>query len=155
MNNSKTLSLQPTIRQRKTFEYLVANGGSLANSMRRNGYSEAMARNSHKLSGSNGWQILVQETFQDERLARMVADGLDAVKPFTFYDKQGKKVVEAIPDMGMRFKYLVLALKLKGLYPNSRKKEVPQEKPFSLVEMAEASKEIERKMKIQNTPNTN
>lgn len=52
---------QPTVRQRKAIENIVANGGKVAEAMRQAGYSEAMARNSQRLTRSEGFLQLAED----------------------------------------------------------------------------------------------
>lgn len=121
--------VEPTVMQRQTFEYMVANGGNMSDAMRKAGYSEAMARNPQKLKSSYAWGQLEEEYFPEKLLAQVHNEGLQATKTILqpteveITDDDGnvskivKKVAVEVPDHAVRQRFLDMAYKVRGMYP--------------------------------------
>jgi hypothetical protein len=108
---------RPTMRQRLVVGHLVENGGSLGKAMRAAGYSNAMANNPAKLTRSKGFMELLEEAgVTDERIAKVMNEGLEATKP-VYRNNPISGEVEILvetPDFGVRHKFLETAMKVKG-----------------------------------------
>jgi hypothetical protein len=59
-----------TIRQKKAFDKTLENGGNVSKAMKESGYTDAMAKNPHKLTNSDGWKELMNEYLPDDLLAK-------------------------------------------------------------------------------------
>ena len=106
----------PTIKQKLAFEDLVVNGGNMSEALRKAGYSDAMVKNSHKVSKSKGFkEILIQQGITDEKLAKRLNEGLDATKAIVMGKESNDSFVDVQPDFAIRHKYIETSLKLKGL----------------------------------------
>ena len=99
----------PTIKQKKAFDKAVENGGNVSKAMRESRYSKAMAKNPQKLTNSKGWNELMDQYLSDSKLAKVHADGLEAMR----IHGTGDDFIE-IPDYATRHKYLDTGYKLKG-----------------------------------------
>ncbi len=96
----------PTIKQKKVFERLGETGGVISKAMEG---IYANPQKTEKLTQSNGWKELMEKFISDDKLAKVLDEGLEA----------GKKTEEGIePDYAVRHKYLETGLKLKGHYKN-------------------------------------
>lgn len=73
--------------------------------MRDAGYSPATAKNPDKLTESPAWEQLLEEYFPDDKILRVLDEGLDA------FEKAGN------PDFSNRHRYADTVLKLKRKYP--------------------------------------
>jgi len=60
-----------TDRQRKTLKNMVENGGKLSPAMKKAGYSDAYAKNPHKLRKTEGFQKLIDEYIPEKDVARV------------------------------------------------------------------------------------
>lgn len=68
-------------KQTRAVQIYVANRGiSVAEAMRRAGYSEATARNPKNLTQTKAWEELVEEYLPDEKLAQKHVELLDAMR---------------------------------------------------------------------------
>ncbi len=112
-------SAKVSVRQRK-FLAEKLNGKSSAEAARAAGYSESVARKADvRITGN----AAVQEAFKqlldragitDEKLARRLAEGIDA-KETKFFAHEGRVIsTRTVIDYGTRHRYLELVLKLKG-----------------------------------------
>src|SRR3990167_1871827 len=107
-----------TIKQKQAFEKVV-KGSSLTNAMKEVGYSESTAKRTNKLTNTDGWQELLQKHIPDNKLSKVLDEGLEAGKK-VFKNNNATKQVEEVgyePDYAVRHKYLETALELKGKYP--------------------------------------
>lgn len=92
----------------------VGKGGKVAISKEMEGtYSKSVAKNPQKLTGSKGWQELMEQNFPDKDLAKVHKEGLKAGKKILV---NGKSIGIEEPDYATRHKYLDTAYKLKGVY---------------------------------------
>lgn len=106
----------PTTKQRGAFNKMVENGGSMGKIMKDSGYSEAMAKNPHKLTQSKGFQeILEQHGLDDVTLAKKHKELLESKKITRVFNKNGFKT-ETEETSPMVAKALDMAYKVKGLY---------------------------------------
>lgn len=95
----------PTIRQKKAFKEIVEKRRTSVSAVMRDvGYSPNTAVQPHQLTESKGWKELMAQHFPDETLAKVHAEGLEAVTG------------DDIPDYRTRHLYLDTAYKLKGSY---------------------------------------
>ena len=101
-----------TERQRKALAKVLENGGNVSKAMKESGYSDAMAKNPHKLTQSLAFQHYMQEAgVTDESLVSVLKGGLNANKVTT----AGDSSVDVQPDHPTRHKFLETALKIKGI----------------------------------------
>ena len=95
----------PTLKQKKAFKEIVENRRTSVSAVMRDvGYSPNTAVQPHQLTESKGWKELMAQHFPDEKLAKVHAEGLEAVTG------------DEIPDYRTRHLYLDTAYKLKGAY---------------------------------------
>jgi hypothetical protein len=106
---------KPTVKQQKALANLVENGGNVSKAMRDAGYSAAMVKNPQKLTQSQAFQYLMEQSgITDEKLTTVLKEGLDATKAVVMGKESTESFVDVQPDYQMRHKYLETALKLKG-----------------------------------------
>ncbi len=103
---------KPSLKQRKALDIMVENGGNASRAMRDAGYSPMTAKSPHKLTESLGFQELMAEKLNDELLARVHSEGLEAYR--TISNEDGE--VE-LPDFAVRHKYLETAYKIRDKMP--------------------------------------
>lgn len=103
-----------TKKQLKAIDNLVENGGNVSKAMRDAGYSEATANTPQKLTESKGFQELMTTAITDEKLIKVIDEGLTASKTIVF-DESSIEVA----DHQTRHKFLETALKVKGAFKNS------------------------------------
>lgn len=104
-----------TQKQRIAAKEMVENGGTTASAMRKAGYSAAMVKNPQKLIKSKGFiETLELMGLSEERLAKVLDDGLDATKTVVMGTKSNESFVDIQPDFAVRHKYLETALRLRG-----------------------------------------
>lgn len=109
------MARNPTIRQRKAAENLVAKGSSVAQAMRDAGYSPRTVRDPGKLTRSEAFiQLMEQGGLTDSRLVQVLDDGLGATKAVVMGVKSEESFVDVTPDYPTRHKYLETGLRLKG-----------------------------------------
>lgn len=118
---------KPSLRLKDAFQKTLENGGIVSAAMKEAGFSDAYAKNPHKLMETDGWQELMDEYFPDEELAKKVKEGLEAnrVISATVVIKSDDPKVKTktatardidfidVPDYAIRHKYVETALKLK------------------------------------------
>lgn len=61
----------PTIRQRKVFKRTLENNGVVSTAMLENGYSKNSAKNPKIVTGSKGWQELLDTLLSDDKLTKI------------------------------------------------------------------------------------
>lgn len=110
-----------SIKQKKALKLAVENGGNISKAMREAGYSPQTAKNPKKLTESKAWQDLMSEYLDDEELARVHKEGLNAVKKehkIVDRDESGSPIYDFVnvDDYATRHKYLETAYKLKGYF---------------------------------------
>ena len=86
---------EPTIRQKRTAQLAVENGGNITQAMRDAGYAEATVNNPSNVTATASWKELMEAYLPDDMLLRALADDIE------------KKV-------GNRTAELTLAVKMKG-----------------------------------------
>lgn len=97
----------PTIKQRKAIE-MVGKGMPITKAMKEAGYAESTSENTTKLTRSNAWNELLSKKLSDDKLLKVLNEGLEADR------KLGD---ELEPDYSVRHKYLETGLKLKSRFP--------------------------------------
>src|SRR3990167_9881894 len=110
-----------TIKQKQAFEKVV-KGSSLTNAMKEVGYSESTAKRTNKLTNTDGWQELLQKHIPDNKLSKVLDEGLEAGKK-VFKNNNATKQVEEVgyePDYAVKHKYLETALELKNKFPDDK-----------------------------------
>lgn len=105
-----------TLKQKTAAKNLLENPGKpIGQAMLEAGYDEATAKNPKDLTDSKGFQeIMTKAGITDQKLAKVLHDGLDAKKSVWAGQGDDKDVVE-VADHPTRHKYLETGLKLKGL----------------------------------------
>ena len=96
----------PTLKQKLAFERITRNHGEIADGMRDAGYAFNTIKRPKNLLESDGWHELLETYVPDDKLAKVLDDGLAANRYLT-----PKKQV---PDHPTRHKFLETGLKLKG-----------------------------------------
>lgn len=110
-----------TIKQKKALVNLVENGGNVSKAMLDAGYSPNTAKTPSKLTESVGFiQYLESAGVTDEKIARVLNEGLGATKTVVMGIESKESFVDVQPDYQTRHKYLETAIKVKG-----HAKEVP------------------------------
>lgn len=105
-----------TTKQREVFKKMVENGGNMGKIMREAGYSEAMAKNPHKITQSKGFrEILEQYGLDDVTLFKKHKELLESKKIIRTFNKDGLKI-ETEEINPIVAKALDMAYKVKGLY---------------------------------------
>jgi len=89
----------------------LAQGKSIRQSAVEAGYSQAYA-DSGQITRSLTWQELLEKHLPDEKLSRVLDEGLNAVK----YEQVKGKLVP-VDDYSVRHKYAETSLKLKSKFP--------------------------------------
>ncbi len=107
-----------TLRQKRVVDKLVADGGSVADAMRSVGYSEAMARNSQKLTSSPTFLELFEARMPDKYLQNKHKEFLDSPKLIRRFRK-GEIIEEVTETDSNAVRALDMAYKLKGLYKSN------------------------------------
>lgn len=108
-----------TVKQCRAAQELVVNGGNTPMALRKAGYSAAMIKNPQKVTRSKGFQKVLGELVDDEKLACVLREGLDALKPIKGKGSDGK-FLGFYPDFAVRYKYVEICLRLKGYLNNSQ-----------------------------------
>ena len=109
-----TKTKKPTIKQAKAIQHIV-NGDSVSMAMRKAGYAPATAKNPMELTNSKTFiQILEKAGITEERLSRVLDEGLDATKPIVMGKESSESFVDVIPDHPTRHKFLETSLRLHG-----------------------------------------
>lgn len=107
-----------TLKQKLAVKKIIENGGVVSRGMRAAGYSKETAANPKNLTDSKGWQELMNEYFPEQRLAKVLDEGLSANRVISAIG--GKQATGAttdfieVPDHGVRHKFLETGLKLHG-----------------------------------------
>lgn len=114
---------KPTVaeRHKKVAKKVIENGGSVAQAMREEGYSEAYVKNPHKLTRSKTWQELLQEYIPQEALAQKHGELLEAttkLHKIVGRDSKGNPEYDFIdvPDNTTQTRALDMGYKLHGSY---------------------------------------
>lgn len=100
-----------TIKQKRAFKEVV-NGSTLTNAMKVAKYSATTVKRTNKLTGTKGWQELMDKFIPDKELAKVHQEGLRATRTFSSHTEPDR--IE--PDYATRHKYLDSGYKLKGKY---------------------------------------
>ena len=98
-----------TIRQEKAFKELVENGRTKGEAMVKACYSKNTSLAPTKMTNSKGWQELLEKYIPDDKLSKVLNDGLKAVTP-----------KEKAPDYAVRHKYMETGFKLKDKFPTGK-----------------------------------
>ena len=61
----------PTFKQKLAYKKIVENGGNISKGMKEAGYSNATAKTPAKLTDSNGWNELVENYLDDDKLLKL------------------------------------------------------------------------------------
>lgn len=105
-----------TLKQKAVAKNILENPGkSMGEAMLEAGYSPAMAKNPQDLTGSKGWEKLMETLLPDEKLLLRHAEGLDATKIHTSHTEPDREV----PDYATRAKYVELGYKVKNKFAAS------------------------------------
>lgn len=117
----------PTERQKLAAERILENSGKLnpkstGEILLEVGYSPGMAKNPLHITKSKGFiQILEEAGVTDDRLSRVLEEGLNATRTVIVRDKAATKeeseasaFADEVPDYAIRHKYLETAIKVKG-----------------------------------------
>ncbi len=103
-----------TFKQKKAIKY-IAEGDSVSKAMLKAGYSPATAKNPSELTERIGFKELLEIAgVSDEKLAKVLNEGLEATKAVVMGVKSEDSFVDVQPDYAIRHKYLETSLKLKG-----------------------------------------
>ena len=89
---------------------MVENGGRMSPAMKQAGYSEAYAKHPEKLRRTKTWEQLLDEYLPDDKLIRIVNEGLSATIVKTSLTEPNRTV----PDFAVRHRYLETSLKMRG-----------------------------------------
>jgi hypothetical protein len=114
---------KPTVRQKKALSILAEKGGSISAAMREAGYSEVTSKTPGKLTESQGWEQLMEKYFPDDKLTKVIQEGLEANRVISAINT-GKQASAAesdfieVPDHAVRHKFVETSLKLKGRLTN-------------------------------------
>jgi len=98
---------------------MAGNGGKMSPAMKQAGYAPEYANNPQKLKRTKTWQELIDERLSDEKLSRVLDEGLSAntMKPhITGRDDKGKPTYEYTkePDFFARHRYVETSLKVRN-----------------------------------------
>lgn len=115
IKKGQKIKVLPTSKQKEVFK--LVQGGSPMYKAVKEVYSSTY--NPTIIKHTKGWQMLLKKYVKDEKLVKVLNEGLDAGKRvFKNNNETGE-----VEDMGMeadyavRHKYLETGLKLKGHYP--------------------------------------
>ena len=100
-----------TTRQMATIKDVLENKLPISVAMKKNGYTDASAKNPSNLTRSDAWQQMVTEHLPDYKVLKTHEEALQATKLHGTDDD----FVE-IPDHQTRLKAVEMAYKLKGKY---------------------------------------
>ena len=115
----------PTLKQKRVAKKILENPRiSLYKAMREAGYSRNTAIHPKDLINSKGWGELIDDVFPDELLVTTHRELFDAKKIILSRTEGKTEVIAEIPDWKTRLKAVVMAYKLKGLYPDRRSKKL-------------------------------
>jgi hypothetical protein len=146
----KTYNTKPTAMQKQAFNKMVENGGNKASALKSVGYSSAVVNNPSKVTESKGWKQLEEEYLPQDKIAKIISEGMEATKSGFEYkevevkDENGnmkteiKKVVVKVKDWHAIHRFVDTACKLRGMYPKENKIALI-ESAFSLADLAEKS----------------
>lgn len=110
-----TLKKRPPTLKQKIAIQKIANGSSIRKAMREAGYAPNTASQTTKLTNSEGFkQLLEQLNVTDDRLAKVLDEGLGASKAVVMGIKSEESFVDIQPDFAVRHKYLETGLRLRG-----------------------------------------
>lgn len=164
----KSLPLKSKPRHKKVIEKVIENGGSLGEAMREVGYSEAYAKNPHKLKNSKSFKALLdfhlpeeqllmvhgkqlmswklnsmifQKQVDDESIFELMEEVGCVVKKIVEIP-QGKLVMFIMPDNQSRNKALEMALKLHKRLTD--KVEIRDTTPYAGLSDAELAQKIKQ-----------
>lgn len=110
--------IEPNLRQRRTAEIMMENGGKMSPAMKIAGYSKAYSKNPDKLKKTKGWEELL-EGIPNDKLIRVANEGLEANRVISAINKsklakgETASLIE-VPDYPTRQRFLETALKMKG-----------------------------------------
>lgn len=107
--------VEPTIKQKLVFKEVV-KGRSISSSMVKAGYSPKTAQKTNKLTRTKGWRYLVDKYINEEKLAKVHAEGLEATKYESRLSGRGESELMEVPDFAVRHKYLESGYKVRGKY---------------------------------------
>jgi hypothetical protein len=93
---------EPNMRQKKTLEVMLDNGGKMSPAMKEAGYGEGYAKNPNKLATTKTWKQLVDERLSDDKLSRVLDEGLEAT------NEKGRA------DFFARHRYVETSLKVRN-----------------------------------------
>ncbi len=104
-----------TLKQKQVAKNLVEKGSSVSQAMINAGYSPRTARAPSKVTKSKGFrELLDQMGVSDEKLAKVLNEGLEATKVVVMGKESKEAFVDIQPDHPTRHKFLETGLKLKG-----------------------------------------
>lgn len=117
----------PTQKQKKVIEEIVESGGNIAmgTAMIQAGYSPATAKTPQKLTESKGWLELLEEYIPDDKLNKVLQEGLEANRVISSMNTGKQATGETadfieVPDHAIRHKFLETGLKLKDKFPSTK-----------------------------------
>lgn len=111
MSDAKSRNSNATSKQLRAIDNLVENGGNVSKAMRDAGYSAQTAKTPQKLTQSKAFQEVMAAAITDEKLIKVIKDGLDANRTISMDESS-----VSIPDYPTRHKYLETVLKVKGAF---------------------------------------
>lgn len=127
-------------RNQQVLKFMVENGCTMGDSMRKAGYSYAYSRNPQKVKNTKAWKELIKDYFNDDELIQKTEELLNAMK--TSRTSSGL-IASEFPDYKIRLKALDMIYKLKGYYP-SKKVIGVNEKPYNNLSLEQLNNEISR-----------
>jgi len=101
---------KPNMRQKKTLNIMIDNGGKMSPAMIEAGYGEGYAKNPNKLASTKTWQQLLDEYLPDTDLVRVAKEGLNATMVKTSMTEPDR----VVNDYAVRQRYLETTLKMKN-----------------------------------------
>lgn len=104
-----------TLKQKLAVKEIVENHGSVSGAMIKAGYPATTAKNPKNLTESKGFkELLDQMGVTDEKLARVLNEGLEANKTIVMGKDSNEAFVDIQPDHPTRHKFLETGLRLRG-----------------------------------------
>ena len=104
-----------TVKQKRAALNIVEKHMSATQAMREAGYDETTATRPANLTQSKGFkELLAQMGVTDEKLAKVLNEGLEATKVVVMGKDSGEAFVDIQPDHPTRHKFLETGLRLRG-----------------------------------------
>lgn len=104
-----------TLKQRQAVKLITEKHYPISRAMREVGYDDTTAAKPKNLTNSKGFkELLAQMGVTDEKLAKVLNEGLEATKVIVMGKDSNEAFVDIQPDHPTRHKFLETGLRLRG-----------------------------------------